>query len=99
MQTIFKIALKLISRPVLPHMTVPNFGQFLVNQGWMEWIRNSGTYYLGLGKPYKKDPFDVCFWFAGKTLIQKYECTDEEGIVYKNVSTYSGWTPSTRLVM
>lgn len=32
----------------------------------------------------------------GKTLIQKYECLDEEGIKYKNVNTYSGWTASTR---
>jgi hypothetical protein len=36
---------------------------------------------------------------AGKTLIQKYECTDEEGLFYKNVSTYSGWTPATRFVL
>ena len=32
----------------------------------------------------------------GKTLIQKYESLDEEGIKYKNVNTYSGWTASTR---
>ena len=32
----------------------------------------------------------------GKTLIQKYECLDEEGVKYKNVNTYSGWTASTR---
>ena len=32
----------------------------------------------------------------GKTLIQKYECLDEEGNKYKNVNTYSGWTASTR---
>ena len=32
----------------------------------------------------------------GKTLIQKYESLDEEGIKYKNVSTYSGWSASTR---
>ena len=32
----------------------------------------------------------------GKTLIQKYECIDDEGLKYKNVSTYSGWTAKTR---
>ena len=32
----------------------------------------------------------------GKTLIQKYESLDEEGIKYKNVSTYSGWSASSR---
>jgi hypothetical protein len=37
-----------------------------------------------------------CLYCVGKTLIQKYECTDEEGILYKNVSTYSGWTATTR---
>ena len=50
----------------------------------------------------------------GKTLIQKYECTDkvnywpglanpdshflhfQEGVKYKSVNTYSGWTSATR---
>ena len=32
----------------------------------------------------------------GKTLIQKYECTDGVGVKYKNVNTYSGWTSASR---
>ena len=36
----------------------------------------------------------------GRTLIQKYECCEEDGQgrarLYKCVNTYSGWTASTR---
>jgi len=33
----------------------------------------------------------------GKTLIQKYECVDDKNYEFKNVNTFSGWTPATRM--
>jgi hypothetical protein len=42
------------------------------------------------------NPTAAIWKIDGKTLIQKYECLDEETLEYKNVNTFSGWTPQTR---
>jgi len=42
------------------------------------------------------DPYSALWRVDGKTLIQKYECFEKANNKYKNVSTYSGWTASTR---
>lgn len=42
------------------------------------------------------DPHSALWRVDGKTLIQKYECFEKPNNKYKNVSTYSGWTASTR---